>query len=69
MALVQNPALLSPGLAAIFASVLRLTKQEQTVLCVVLSLLLVGWVVKAYRASHSLARSTGQLNSKYHASP
>ncbi len=30
----------------------RLTRQEQTVLCVVLSLLLVGWAVKTYRASH-----------------
>jgi len=48
---------------------LRLTKQERTVLTVVLSLLLVGWVVKAYRASHPSASSTGQLNSQYHASP
>ncbi|HEU6449630.1 MAG TPA: hypothetical protein VFV23_14445 [Verrucomicrobiae bacterium] len=30
----------------------RLTKQEQLVLCVVLGLLLVGWAVKMYRASH-----------------
>jgi len=31
---------------------LGLTKQEQLVLCVVLSLLLVGWAVKACRTSH-----------------
>jgi hypothetical protein len=29
-----------------------LTKQEQFVLCVVLGLLLIGWVVKAYRVAH-----------------
>jgi hypothetical protein len=29
-----------------------LTKQEQLVLCVVLSLLLLGWSVKAYRTAH-----------------
>jgi hypothetical protein len=30
----------------------RLTKQEQMVLCIIIGLLLTGWVVKAYRASH-----------------
>ena len=30
----------------------RLTKQEQIVLCVVLGLLLTGWLVKAYRGAH-----------------
>ena len=31
---------------------IRLTKQEQLVLCVVLGLLLTGWAVKTYRAAH-----------------
>jgi hypothetical protein len=31
---------------------LRLTKQEQLVLVMVIGLLLVGWVVKAYRTAH-----------------
>jgi hypothetical protein len=30
----------------------RLTKQEQTVLCIVLGLLLTGWAVKWYRTAH-----------------
>jgi hypothetical protein len=30
----------------------RLTKEEQTFLCVVIGLLLVGWAVKAYRTAH-----------------
>ena len=30
----------------------RLTKQEKTVLCIVLGLLLTGWAVKTYRAAH-----------------
>jgi hypothetical protein len=29
-----------------------LTKHEQTVLCVVIGLLLVGWMVRAYRQAH-----------------
>jgi hypothetical protein len=33
-----------------------LTKQEQTVLCVVLGLLLMGWAVKAYRTAHPPAQ-------------
>jgi len=31
---------------------IRLTKQEQWVLCIVLGLLLIGWAVKTYRAAH-----------------
>jgi hypothetical protein len=34
------------------AIVNRLTKQEQLVLCIVLGLLLTGWMVKAYRTAH-----------------
>ena len=34
---------------------LRLTKQEQLVLVIVLGLLLTGWAVKAYRAAHPRA--------------
>jgi hypothetical protein len=30
----------------------RLTRQEQMVLCIVVGLLLTGWVVKWYRAAH-----------------
>ncbi|HWX21970.1 MAG TPA: hypothetical protein VN578_18880 [Candidatus Binatia bacterium] len=30
----------------------RLTRQEQFVLCIILTLLLTGWAVKAYRAGH-----------------
>ncbi|MGA2786629.1 MAG: hypothetical protein ABSF60_03800 [Verrucomicrobiota bacterium] len=30
----------------------HLTKQEQTVLCIVLGLLLTGWAVKTYRTAH-----------------
>jgi len=33
----------------------QLTKQEQTVLCVVLALLLVGWAVRAWRLAHPKA--------------
>ena len=33
-------------------SVSRLTKQEQIVLCVVVGLLLSGWMVRAYRQAH-----------------
>jgi len=31
---------------------IRLTKQEQLVLCLVLGLLLTGWVVRTYRTAH-----------------
>jgi len=44
--------------------VLRLTKQEQLVLCVVLSLLLVGWAVKAWRTAHPSANPDGPVNLK-----
>jgi hypothetical protein len=33
----------------------HLTKQEQLVLCVVVGLLLSGWMVKAYRQAHPKA--------------
>jgi hypothetical protein len=35
-----------------FPAVLKLTRQEQLVLSVVLGLLLVGWAVKAWRLAH-----------------
>lgn len=38
----------------------RLTKQEQMVLCLVLGLLLTGWVVKTYRAAHGTPHVTEQ---------
>ena len=38
----------------------RLTKREQMVLCIVLGLLLTGWAVKAYRATHGQAQSAEQ---------
>jgi hypothetical protein len=31
---------------------IRLTKQEQLVLCLVLGLLLTGWAVKTFRTAH-----------------
>jgi hypothetical protein len=34
------------------SAMIRLTKQEQLVLCVVLGLLLTGWAVKTYRTAH-----------------
>jgi hypothetical protein len=37
---------------------IRLTKQEQLVLCVVLGLLLIGWAVKTYRTAHPPATAT-----------
>jgi len=30
----------------------RLTRQEQMVLCVIVSLLLIGWAAKAWRTAH-----------------
>jgi hypothetical protein len=38
-----------------------LTKQQQLVLCTILGLLLVGWVVKAYRTAHPPATPAVQL--------
>jgi hypothetical protein len=43
---------------------LRLTKQEQTVLVMVIGLLLLGWVVKAYRATTPPGPSIPQWQSK-----
>jgi len=40
-----------------YASMWRLTWQEQKVLLVVIGLLLVGWAVKAYRTTHPPAAS------------
>jgi hypothetical protein len=37
----------------------RLTKQEQMVLCFILGLLLTGWAVKTYRTAHP-AQTPGQ---------
>jgi hypothetical protein len=58
------PSLLSGRVHAIFPRVLRLTKQEQLVLCVVLSLFLVGWAVKAWRTAHPPASPNEQVNLK-----
>jgi hypothetical protein len=44
--------------------VLRLTKQEQTVLVVVIGMLLLGWMVKTYRTAHPPAQSNPQWQSK-----
>jgi len=48
---------------------LPLTKQEQLVLCLVLSLLMVGWAVKAWRTAHPPTPLNQQVNLKLHASP
>ena len=58
---VINPPLLSGFFHTIFRRMLRLTKQEQLVLCVVLSLLLVGWTVKAWRTAHPPAASNERM--------
>jgi hypothetical protein len=42
----------SGGTPPYIPRVMRLTKQEQLVLTVVLLLLLTGWAVKAYRTAH-----------------
>jgi hypothetical protein len=39
-----------------------LTRQQQLVLAMVFSLLLVGWAVKAYRLSHPPAAVSAQPN-------
>jgi hypothetical protein len=54
---IESPPLLSGLFHTIFRRMLRLTKQEQLVLCVVLSLLLVGWTVRAWRTAHPPAAS------------
>jgi len=56
-----NPPLLSGLFHTIFRPMLRLTKQEQLVLCVVLSLLLVGWAVKTWRTVHPSAASNERM--------
>jgi hypothetical protein len=40
---------------------LQLTKQEQTVLIIVILLLLTGWVVRAYRTAHPPNSSPGEF--------
>jgi hypothetical protein len=60
----QNQPLLSQIVHVIFPTVQRLTRQEQLVLCIVLSLLLVGWAVKAWRTAHPSTRSNTELNLK-----
>ena len=66
---LKTPALLFYGIPVRVYCVLRLTKQEQLVLCIVLSLLLVGWAVKVYRTAHPAGSLSEQQNTKYHASP
>ena len=48
----SNAILAGTPLFGYITTVNRLTKQEQLVLCVVLGLLLTGWMVKAYRTAH-----------------
>ena len=43
-------------LPAIISSVRYLTKQEQLVLCIIISLLLLGYSVKTYRTAHPPAQ-------------
>jgi hypothetical protein len=43
--------LFEPAGCGMMPSMLRLTRQERTVLCVVLFLLLTGWMVKAWRTA------------------
>jgi hypothetical protein len=43
------------------ASVVHLTKQEQTVLCVIIGLLLVGWAVQTWRTAHPPAPAMDQV--------
>lgn len=45
----------------------RLTKQEQTVVAVVLLLLLTGLAVKAYRTAHPPVVPNGRTNLENHA--
>ena len=48
----RNATLAETPLFRYIALMNLLTKQEQTVLCIVLGLLLTGWAVKTYRAAH-----------------
>jgi hypothetical protein len=43
------------------APMLRLTRQERTVLCVVLFLLLTGWLVKTWRTMQPSAKTVEML--------
>jgi hypothetical protein len=47
-----NSAIVRRGNPGYSAFVLRLTRQEQLVVCVVVALLVVGWGVKAWRTAH-----------------
>jgi hypothetical protein len=51
------------GFYATLLRVNRLTRQEQLVLCVILGLLLTGWVVKAYRLAHPPAQAVTPVKS------
>jgi len=44
---------------------IRLTRQEQLVLCVVLGLLLTGLTVKLYRTAHPPATATEPLTTQH----
>jgi hypothetical protein len=48
----ESPLLAETEFSGYIARVNGLTKQEQTVLILVLGLLLVGWAVKYYRTAH-----------------
>jgi hypothetical protein len=43
---------------------LRLTKEQQRVLCLVLLLLLTGWAVKAWRTAHPPAPEASGLSAR-----
>jgi len=51
----------------ILPGVLKLTRQEQMVLSVVLGLLLVGWAVKAWRLAHPDGPPRGESALEQHA--
>ena len=51
----QGPALAETDFSGYIDRVNGLTKQEQTVLILVLGLLLVGWAVKYWRTAHPSA--------------
>jgi hypothetical protein len=55
--LVRHPfsLLFNPAVSGRIPSMLRLTRQERKVLCVVLFLLLTGWLVKVWRATEPQA--------------
>jgi len=50
-----------PARCRYIARVIQLTKQQQFVLCAILTLLLVGWAVKTYRQAHPPSLSEPQL--------